>query len=174
MESESLAPAKSGLTGRDKLIGTIVAAYAIFDFDDPVWLAVLVAAVFLNPVVVFLAAVAVVLAFNLWACRWIDREWDGWIAGERGQKIEKKLAKMLTGRFMSHLVRWVTSGSSALFAVAATIINPALVTVVARMLGGQRVGERKILVASLTYAIIESLLWTAIGYGIGEGASAVT
>jgi hypothetical protein len=48
------------------------------------------------------------------------------------------------------------------------------VTVVARMLGGQRVGERKILVASLTYAIIESLLWTAIGYGIGEGASAVT
>jgi hypothetical protein len=91
----------------------IVAAYAIFDFDDPVWLVLLVAAIFLNPLLVFVGAVALVLAFNLWAYRWIDREWDGWIAGERGQKIEKKLAKMRTGRFMSHPVRWVTSGSSS-------------------------------------------------------------
>jgi hypothetical protein len=137
VETETPAPARSPLTGRDRLIGTIVAAYAIFDFDDPVWLVVLVAAIFLNPLFVFVGAVALVLAFNLWACRWIDREWDGWIAGERGQKIETKLAKMRTGRFVSHPVRWVTSGSSWLFAVAATIINPALVTVVARMLGGR-------------------------------------
>jgi hypothetical protein len=174
MEIDTQAPARTGLTRRDKLIGTIVAAYAIFDFDDPVWLVVLIAAIFLNPLFVFVGAVALVLVFNLWACRWIDRKWDGWIAGERAQKIETKLAKMRTGRLMRHPVRWVTSGSSWLFAVGATIINPALVTVVARMLGGQRVGERKILVASLSYAIIESLLWTAIGYGAGEGASAVT
>jgi hypothetical protein len=51
METETQAPAKP-LTGRDKVIGTIVAAYAIFDFDDPVWLVVLVAAIFLNPLFV--------------------------------------------------------------------------------------------------------------------------
>jgi urease accessory protein UreF len=129
---------------------------------------------FLNPLFVFVGAVVLVLAFNLWACGWIDREWDRWTAGQRGQKIETKLAKMRTGRFMHHPVRWVTSGSSWLFAVGATIINPALVTVVARMLGGQRVGERRILVASLTYAVVESLLWTAVGFGAGEGAFAVT
>jgi hypothetical protein len=104
---------------------------------------VLVAAVFLNPLFVVLGAVTLVLAFNLWACRWIDREWEGRIAGERGRKIEKTLAKMRKGSFMSHPVRWGRSGSSWLFAVGATIINPALGTVVARMLGGQRVGERK-------------------------------
>jgi hypothetical protein len=88
METETQAP-KSRLTGRDKLIGTIVAAYAIFDFDDPVWLA----AIFLNPLFVFVGAVALVLAFNLWACRWIDRAWDAWIAGERGQKIEPRCGR---------------------------------------------------------------------------------
>jgi hypothetical protein len=45
------------------------------------------------------------------------------------------------------------------------------VTVVARLLGGQRVGERRILVASLTYAILSSLVITAIGYGIGQAVS---
>ena len=107
-----------------------------------------------------------ILAFNLWACHWIDRQWDGWMAGERGQKIEAKLSKLRTGRFMRHPVRWVTSGSSFLFAFAA-----ALVTVVAHLLGGQRVGERKIFVASLTYAIAASLVFTAIGYGIGKAVS---
>jgi hypothetical protein len=151
MENASPAPAKSGLKGRNALIGTIVAAYAIFDFDDPVMLAVLVAAVFLNPLFVFVGAVFLILAFNLWACRWIDREWDGWAAGERGQKIEAKLTKMRTGRFMSHPVRWVTSDSSFLFAFGATIINPALVTVVARLLGaGASASERSSPRPSLT------------------------
>jgi hypothetical protein len=48
-EDARLSPARSGLKGRNALIGIIVAAYAIFDFDDPVMLAVLAAAVFLNP-----------------------------------------------------------------------------------------------------------------------------
>ena len=65
----------------------------------------------------------------------------------------------------------MTSGSSLLFAVAATLLNPALVTVVARLLGGQRVGERKILVASLTYAILSSLVFTAIGFGVGQAVN---
>ena len=112
-----------------------------------------------------------ILAFNLWACHWIDRQWDGWMAGERGQKIEAKLSKLRTGRFMRHPVRWVTSGSSFLFAFAATLLNPALVTVAAHLLGGQRVGEQKIFVASLTYAIAASLVFTAIGYGIGKAVS---
>ena len=171
MENDSPAPARSGLKGRNALIGIIVAAYAIFDFDDPVMVVVLVAAIFLNPLVVFVGAVLLILAFNLWACHWIDRQWDGWMAGERGEKIEAKLSKLRTGRFMRHPVRWVTSGSSFLFAFAATLLNPALVTVVARLLGGQRVGERKILVTSLTYAIAASLVFTAIGYGIGQAVS---
>jgi hypothetical protein len=33
------------------------------------------------------------------------------------------------------------------------------------------VGERKILVASLTYAILSSLVFTAIGFGIGQAVS---
>jgi cation transporter-like permease len=93
------------------------------------------------------------------------------MAGERGHKIQAKLSKLRTGRFMRHPVRWVTSGSSFLFAFASTLLNPALVTVVARLLGGQRVGERKIFVASLTYAILSSLVLTAIGFGVGKALS---
>jgi hypothetical protein len=93
------------------------------------------------------------------------------MAGERGHKIQAKLSKLRTGRFMRHPVRWVTSGSSFLFAFASTLLNPALVTVVARLLGGQRVGERTIFVASLTYAILSSLVFTAIGFGIGKAVS---
>jgi cation transporter-like permease len=89
----------------------------------------------------------------------------------RGHKIQAKLSKLRTGRFRRHPVRWVTSGSSFLFAFASTLLNPALVTVVARLLGGQRVGERKILVASLTYAILSSLVLTAIGFGVGKALS---
>ena len=69
-------------------------------------------------------AVVLILAFNLWACQWIDRQWDGWMAGERGHKIQAKLSKLRTGRFLRHPVRWVTSGSSFLFAFAATLLNP--------------------------------------------------
>jgi hypothetical protein len=40
----------SRLEGGSRLVGTLVAACALFDFDDPIMLAMVVAAVFLNPV----------------------------------------------------------------------------------------------------------------------------
>jgi hypothetical protein len=128
------------------------------------WLVVLVGAIFLNPLFVFVGAVALVLAFNLWACRWIDRgrarPEDRDEAREDGHRQvhepprplgDERLLLAVRRRRDDHQPGSRHRGRTH-----------------ARRPG---VGERKILVASLTYAIVESLLWTAIGYGIGKGVN---
>jgi hypothetical protein len=113
--------------------------------------------------------VIVLLVVNLLCTRWLDREWDRWIAAGSGEKIEARLTKMRTGKVMRHPVRWITGGSILFVGLAALITNPVLVIVVARLVGGKPVPRGRITLASIAYAIGMSVLCCAIGFGIGEG-----
>jgi hypothetical protein len=158
-------------TGRNKLIGTIVAAYAIFDFDNPVWLVVLVVGILLNPLFVFAGAVPLVLAFNLWACHWIDREWGRLDRGRAGPEDRGEAREDAEGqvhepprplgdeRFLRTVRRRLDGHQSGAHDRRRTH---------SRGPTGRRAKDAG---RGSYLRIIESLLWTAIGYGIGQGVS---
>lgn len=148
------------------LIGAAVGAYAVFDVLFYLIVVGTLAAL-LNPFVVFVCTVVVAIVVNVAAGTYVDGNWDRWIATKPGQKVEAKLTKMRAGRIMRHPVRWITEGSSFLFAAAAFLINPVIVTGIARLVSGKPIGARRIRVASVAYAIFVALVFTALGRAVG-------
>ena len=67
------------------------------------------------------------IVINVACCRWVQRHWDIWIAGN-GERVEAKLDKMRKSRVMKHPVAWITRGSDWWFALATAIVNPIIVT----------------------------------------------
>ena len=63
---------------------------------------------------------------------------------------------------MGRVVGWIEHGSDKQFALASMLLNAVWVVAFARILGGKRVGDRRILIASVAYGIgaagMESLL----------------
>jgi hypothetical protein len=112
-------------------------------------------------------AAALLVPLNIVCCRWLDRHWDGWTA-RHGKRIEAKLQKMREGRIMSHPVRWVTGASDALYAVAAAITSGITAVSLARLIGGRPVGDRRVIVAAVSYGIFCSGLWALIGFLAGD------
>ena len=54
--------------------------YAIV--DAPVLgITVVVLSALFNRLIVWIAAMAVISLINIWACSWLDREWDVWSPG---------------------------------------------------------------------------------------------
>lgn len=111
------------------------------------------------------------MVLNVACCRWLQRHWDGWIAGN-GARIEAKLASMRKSRVMKHPVAWITRGSDWWYALATAIVNPIIVVVAARVVGGQPIGERRIMIASVAYALPMALVFTVTGYALGEAVRA--
>ena len=141
---------------------------ALWWFTDPfVVIGVAVLAAWLNPLIVLVVAAAVLTFINLGCCNWIDRHWDGWMA-RYGKRIEKKLEKMRKGRVMRHPVAWITSGSGALFGLAAALTNAINAVVLGRLIGGHPVGERKGLIAAASFSIFVAALGALIGLAAGD------
>ena len=155
---------------RNAVIGTLVAGYAIFDALTFLVVIVTLAALF-NPLWVFIGAVVVISVINLASCRWLDGEWDGWVAAGHAHRIEAKLARWRQSSLMKHPVQWVTGKSNVLFALGAMLINPVIVVAIARLVGGQTVGEQRIRVASISYAIFFSGIFALFGLAINDGTS---
>ncbi len=84
-------------------------------------------------------------------------------------RFEKRLAKMRKSRLMRHPVRWITDGSGVLFALAAALLNAVIVVALARLIGGEPVGERRIFMAALGYAVFFAGIMSLIGF-VGEEA----
>jgi hypothetical protein len=63
-------------------------------------------------------------------------------------------------------------GSDGWFALATAIVNPIVVVAAARPVGGQQISERRIVIASLAYAIPMALIFTVTGYALGEAIRA--
>jgi hypothetical protein len=167
------APPSSHRTGRavrSAVAGTIVMAFAFFDgvfIGAPI--AVLSAT--LGPVPVYCAAVIGVVILVIACCRWVDRRWDLWLTGS-GRRIETRLDSMRASRLMRHPVTWIERGSDRWYALAAAVANPILVAGLARFVGGKPIGERRILLGAVAYAVPYVAMWTLVGFLLGASIGA--
>ena len=135
-----------------------------FGFFDGVFLGAPIAllAAALSPVPVYCGAVLAVIVVVIACCRWVDRRWDAWFSG-KGRRIETRLEGMRASRLMRHPVAWIQRGSDRWYALAAAVANPILVAGFARFLGGKEIGERRIVLGAVAYAIPYVAMWTLVG-----------
>ena len=156
---------------RTRGVGAIVVAVAFFDgvfIGAPI---ALLAASF-RPSHVYLLATVVVIFLVIGCCRWVDRRWDDWFSGN-GTRIEKRLEKMQASRLMAHPVAWIERGSDRWYALAATVANPVLIATFARFVGGKPIGERRIFLGAVAYALPYVALWSIVGFAFGETIRAI-
>jgi hypothetical protein len=155
----SIGPSRGA--ARSAVAGTVVMAFAFFDgvfIGAPI--ALLTTA--FSPVPLYCVAVVVVALLVIACCRWVDRRWDLWFSG-KGGRIETRLDAMRASRLMRHPVAWIQRGSDRWYAFAAAVANPILVAAFARLLGGERIGERRIVLGAVAYAIPYVAMWTLVG-----------
>ena len=155
---------------RTSVVGTIVAAVAFFDgvfIGAPI--AVLAAS--FRPSLVYILATVVVVFLVVGCCRWVDRRWDDWFSGN-GTRIEKRLERMRASRLMAHPVAWIQRGSDRWYALAAAVANPILVATFARFVGGKPIGERRIFLGAVAYALPYVAMWSIVGVAFGEAIRA--
>ena len=135
-----------------------------FGFFDGVFLGAPIAllAATSRPVPVYCSAVIAVILLVIACCRWVDRRWDEWFSG-KGKRIETRLEGMRASRLMRHPVAWIQRGSDRWYALAAAVANPILVAGFARFLGGTKIGERRIVLGAVAYAIPYAAMWTFVG-----------
>lgn len=156
---------------RTGIVGTIVGAFAFFDgvfIGAPI---ALLAASF-RPLAVYAAATVIVILLVIACCSWLDRRWDDWFSGH-GKRIESRLDGMRKSRLLRHPVAWIQRGSDRGYAFAAAVANPILVAALARFVGGEPVGERRILLGSVAYAIPYVAMWTLVGFALGGAVRSV-
>jgi hypothetical protein len=150
---------------RAGIAGTLVAAFAFFDgvfLGAPI---ALLAASF-RPLVVYAAAVVAVVLIVTACCRWVDRRWDVFFSGN-GSRVEERLETMRASRLMRHPVAWIQRGSDRWYGLAAAVANPILISAFARVVGGKPVGERRILLGAVAYALPYVAMWTIVGLTVG-------
>jgi hypothetical protein len=155
---------------RSGLIGTVIAAVAFFDavfLGAPI--ALLAAAI--GSALVFVVGTIAVVVLVIGCCSWVDRRWDDWVVGN-GKRIETTLEKMRASRLMGRPVAWIQRGSDGRYALAAAVMNPILVAAGARSLTGEPIGERRILLGAVAYAVPYVAMWSIVGYLIGEAVRA--
>jgi hypothetical protein len=151
---------------RTGVIGTMVAALALFDgvvLGAPV--AVLAAS--FRPLVVYLVATTAAIALTIVCSRWVNRRWGEWSFGH-GSRIGHRLDAMRASRLMRHPVGWIQRGSDGSYALAAALANPILVLAMARSISGEPVSERRILLGSVAYAVPYVAMWSLVGWAFGE------
>jgi hypothetical protein len=168
MDSSTSGVGKAARTG---IVGSVVAAVAFFDgvfIGAPI--AVLAAA--FSASIVYVVATAAVIGLVIACCRWLDRRWDDWFAGN-GKRIETALERMRTSNLMRHPVAWIQSGSDRSYAFAAAVANPILVAGLARFIGGGPVGDRRIVLGAIAYAVPYVAMWSLVGFAVGQALRAV-
>ena len=158
-------------SARTGVAGAIVAAVAFFDgvfIGAPI---ALLAASF-RPLLVYFVATVVVVLLVIGCCRWIDRRWDVWFSGN-GTRLEKRLEKMRASRLMAHPVAWIERGSVRWYALAAAVANPVLVATFARFVAKGPIGERRIILGAVAYAVPYAAMWSIVGLAFGEAIRAI-
>jgi hypothetical protein len=156
---------------RSGVVGTLVVGIAFLDgvfLGAPI--ALLSAA--LESSLVFVAATVAVVVLVVGCCRWVDRRWDEWFSGN-GNRIETRLETMRASRLMRHPVAWIQRGSDRGYALAAAVANPILVAAFARSLTGEPIGERRILLGAVAYAVPYVAIWSIVGFVLGQAVRAV-
>lgn len=156
-----------GSAARTGVAGAIVAAFAFFDgvfLGAPI---AVFAAASMRPSLVLLVGILATVALVIGCCRWVDRRWDDWFSGN-GKKIEARLESMRASRLMRHPVAWIQRGSDRWYAFAAAVANPILIAALARLVSGKPIGERRIVLGAVAYAIPYVAMWTIVGCVLGD------
>lgn len=162
MNPESHVPVRLA----NRVIGTAVAAYAFF--DDLLLGPILVAGAVWFPWYLTLGPAAGLFTFiNVACCSWVQQSWDSWIHGQ-GAKLEARLEKRRRSRLLRHPVGWITRDSDVWVTIAAGLIGTVIVVAVVRLLGGNPVGRRRVMFASLTYSVGFAATYTGVGVGIDD------
>ena len=147
-------------------IGALVAVYAFL--DDLILGPVLIAAAVWVPWYLdFAVAAAVLTIINVACCTWMQRSWDDWIRGY-GAKLEARLEKLRRGRVLRHPLGWIARDSAVLLTIAAGLIGTVIVVAVTRLAGGNPIGRRRILYASVAYSVGFAATYTGVGVAIKE------
>ena len=157
---------RAGKAGRTGVVGTSVAAFAFFDgvfLGAPI---ALLAASF-RPLIVYGVATVLVILIVVACSSWVDRRWDEWFSGN-GKRIETRLEGMRESRLLRHPVAWIERGSDRWYAFAAAVANPILVGALARLISGKPIGQRRIFLGAVAYALPYVALWTIIGFALGD------
>ena len=170
MASSPGSTQRAGSAVRTGATGTVVAAFAFF---DGIFLGAPIAALAASfrPLAVYAVATIVAILLTVACCSWVDRRWDDWFSGN-ANRIEKRLAAMRASRLMRHPVAWIQRGSDRWYALAAALANPILMCAFARSIGGKPVGERRILLGCVAYAIPYVAIWTLVGLMLGGAVRA--
>jgi hypothetical protein len=166
MDSHPGSAQRVGSAARTGAVGTVVGAVAFFDgvfIGAPIALL----ATSLRPLAVYAVATGAVILLVIACCSWVDRRWDEWFSGN-GKRIEARLEGMRKSRLMQHPVAWIQRGSDRWYAFAAAVANPILVGAFARFIGGKPIGERRILLGAVAYALPYVAMWTIVGFALGD------
>jgi hypothetical protein len=156
---------------RTGVAGMIVAAVAFFD-GIFIGLPIALLAASFRPSLVYILATVVVVFLVISCCRWVDRRWDDWFSGN-GTRIEKRIEKMRASRLMAHPVAWIERGSDRWYAFAAAVANPILVATFARFVSGKPIGQRRIVLGAVAYALPYVAMWSIVGFALGETIRAI-
>jgi hypothetical protein len=150
----------------NRVIDAAVAAYAFL--DDLLLGPILVAAAALFPWYLTLGPAAGLFTFiNVACCNRVQRNWDGWIQGH-GARFEAGINKRRRSRLLRHPVSWVTRDSDVWVTIAAGLIGTVIVITLVRLLGGDPVGRRRVMFASIAYAVGFAATYTGVGVGITD------
>jgi hypothetical protein len=126
-----------------------------------------------NPLIVFLAAVALVTSINLAACRWINAAWSSWVSGSSGARIERQLDKVRPTRAGRAATRWIASDSNARFAAAAALTCAIVAVTLGRSVTGRPLGAHRVGLAAVSYALFSVAVFTLAGVVAGEALGAL-
>ncbi len=170
MASPPTSARRAGRPARTGAIGTIVAAVAFFD-GIVLGLPIALLAASFKPLIVFIVATIAVIVLAIACCRWVDSRWEEWFSSN-ASRIEPRLERMRASRLMRHPVAWVQRGPDRWYALASALANPVLVVALARSIGGKPVGERRIVLGSVAYAIPYVALWSLVGLALADAIHA--
>ncbi len=163
-----MSPAR-GESAKQVFVAVAVSLWATLDGLTGIVVACIAA--FTQPLIVFVAAAILFIVINTACCTWVDHHWGMWSEG-RGKFVEKRLEKMRKGRIMRHPVEWITSGSDRKFAYAAILTNAVVAVTLARIIGGQPVGEKGVRLASVSFSLFAAALFAFIGWAMGDALRA--
>jgi len=155
-------------TARRTAAGTAIGIYWLVD-AYVIGLPTLILAAWLNALIVFAVVAVVVIAINLWAGGWINREWDNWAGG----KVEAKLRKVRSKGVGKKVSGWIGRGSDAWFMVAAALTCAITTVGLARIAGGKPLGRHRIVLAALSYGLFFAGLFSLIGWVAGDAIRAL-
>jgi hypothetical protein len=163
---------EDGGAARTGLVGAVVIGIGFFDgvfLGAPI--AVLAAAFEPSVLYVYIGATTAVVFLVSFCCTWLDGRWDLWLSGNG--RIEERLESMRTSRLMKRPIEWIHSGSNRRYALAAAVANPILVAAFTRSLSGKPIGERRILLGAVAYAIPYVAIWSIVGFAVGAAVRVV-